>query len=111
MSVTLENVRLTGVAGREGPLFDGLSLHIGDNSRVGILGTKTSGTVPLLRLICGTEAPEDGIIRREGRISFTHSCARPHHSISFCPRTMAVTSDSNGKTTATSVWKPPICVK
>jgi len=86
VSVTLENVRLTGVAGRGGPLFDGLSLHIGDNSRVGILGTKTSGTGTLLRLICGTEAPEDGIIRREGRISWpipltsfimnTHTLAR-----------------------------------
>ena len=86
MSVTLEDIHLAGVAGQGAPLFDGLSLHIGDDNRVGILGTKTSGTGALLRLICGTQAPDDGFIKREGRISWpiplssfimnTHTLAR-----------------------------------
>ena len=71
MSVTLENIRLAA----PGPdakrlLFDGLSLHIGADSRVGILGTSRPGNGALLRLLCGTRVPEDGIARRDGRVSW-----------------------------------------
>lgn len=71
MSVTLENVCLAGThPDGKGLLFDGLSLHIAENSRVGILGTSKSGKTTLLRLICGTKTPDDGLIRRHGRISW-----------------------------------------
>lgn len=69
MSVTLDQVRMAGAAG-QAVLFDGLSLHIDDHSRVGILGTAKSGKSTLLRLICGTKSPEEGAVRREGRISW-----------------------------------------
>jgi capsular polysaccharide transport system ATP-binding protein len=86
VSVTLENVRVAGAAGQAMPLFDGLSLHVGDHSRVGILGTSKPGTTTLLRLICGTKAPDDGTVTRDGRVSWpiplasflvgTHTLAR-----------------------------------
>lgn len=69
MSVTLENVRLRG-PDAERPLLDGVSLHIGDVSRVGILGTSKPGISMVLRLICGTKTPDEGIIRRNGRVSW-----------------------------------------
>jgi len=71
MSVTLENIRFVG----PGPdakrvFFDGLSLHIGNDSRVGILGTSKAGNAAVLQLICGTKVPEDGIIRRDRSVSW-----------------------------------------
>lgn len=69
MSVRLENVRLAG-ADHQRPLFDGLSVHIPDNGRVGILGTSKPGNNALLRLICGSKIPEDGVITRDTRVSW-----------------------------------------
>lgn len=74
MSVTLENVRLAGPDGKR-PLFHGLSLHLGDASRVGILGTNKVENSMLLRLICGTKTPDGGIIKRDGRVSWPISLA------------------------------------
>jgi capsular polysaccharide transport system ATP-binding protein len=86
VSVTLENVRVAGAAGQTMPLFDGLSLHVGDRSRVGVLGTSKSGKTTLLRLICGTKAPDYGTVTRDVRVSWpiplssflvgTHTLAR-----------------------------------
>lgn len=71
MSVTLENIRMAGTnPDAESLLFDGLSLHIGNNSRVGILGTGKSGKTTLLRLMCGTKQPDEGSIKRDGRVSW-----------------------------------------
>ena len=71
MSIMLENIRLAGPARDANRLlFDGLSLHIGDDSRVGILGTSRPANSALLRLICGTKVPADGIVRRDGRVSW-----------------------------------------
>jgi capsular polysaccharide transport system ATP-binding protein len=68
LSIRLENIRLAGADQR--PLFDGLSVHIPDNARVGILGTSKPGNNALLRLICGSKVPEEGIIRRGARVSW-----------------------------------------
>ena len=71
MSVALEDIRLAGTnPDAKGPLFDGLSLRIGDQGRVGILGGSKSGKSTLLRLICGTKPPDDGRIKRNGRVSW-----------------------------------------
>lgn len=71
MSVALEDIRLAGTnPSAKAPLFDGLSLRIGDQSRVGILGGSKTGKSTLLRLICGTKRPDDGRIKRNGRVSW-----------------------------------------
>ena len=71
MSVTLKDIRVSATnPGPDGSLFDGLSLTIGNHSRVGILGTSKSGKSTLLRLICGTKMPDEGLIKRDGRISW-----------------------------------------
>jgi len=74
VSVTLKDIRMTGTYpdanGAKGLLFDGLSLRIGNHSRVGILGTRKSGKTTLLRLICGTKQSDDGLIKRDGRVSW-----------------------------------------
>ena len=69
MSVVLENVRMAGRPSQR-PLFDGLSLHVADRSRTGILGTSKSGKSTLLRLICGTKLPDDGLVKRDVRSSW-----------------------------------------
>jgi capsular polysaccharide transport system ATP-binding protein len=71
VSIALENIRLMAPGpDANRPLFDGLSLRIGADSRVGILGTSRPVNSALLRLICGTKVPEDGIVRRDGRVSW-----------------------------------------
>ena len=71
MSVTLQDIRMPGTnPDAEGLLFDGLSLHIGNHSRVGILGTSKSGKTTLLRLICGTKLADDGMVKRDCRVSW-----------------------------------------
>jgi capsular polysaccharide transport system ATP-binding protein len=87
VSIVIENVRVPGDSSRpKRPLFDGLSLEIDDHGRVGILGSRKSGKSTLLRLICGTKLPEQGVVRRNSRTSWpipfaaftvpTHSVAR-----------------------------------
>src|SRR5437762_10662926 len=71
VSILIENVCMPGdPSGSKRLLFDGLNLEIGDRGRVGILGSKTSGTSVLLRLICGTRLPEQGLVRRDSRVSW-----------------------------------------
>ena len=71
MSVVIENVGVAGkIPGANGPLFDCLSLRIDEGGRVGILGGPKSGKSTLLRLICGTELPEKGVVRRNSRVSW-----------------------------------------
>ena len=67
MSVALENV---GAAGQPSVLFEGLSLRVEDRSRVGVLSTGKPEMALLLRLICGTKEPDEGVIRRDGRVSW-----------------------------------------
>jgi capsular polysaccharide transport system ATP-binding protein len=84
VTVVIENVRMPGHTRR--PLFDDLSLEIGDGGKVGILGSRKSGKTTLLRLICGTKLPQRGVVRRNSRVSWpipltafmvgTHSVAR-----------------------------------
>ena len=71
MSVTLENVRLADPAAKGRKLlFDGLSLEVRDQGRVGILGAAKSGMGVVLRLLCGTTYPDAGRIRRNSRVSW-----------------------------------------
>ena len=70
MTVTLENIRLAGAAGQTMPLFDGLSLRVDNHSRIGVIGTAKSGKTTLLRLICGTKVPDEGIAKRDGSVSW-----------------------------------------
>lgn len=69
MSIVLHNVRVVGEAA-DRPLFDGLSLQIGDSSRVAVLGTSKPETGALLRLICGTKKPDEGVVESDVRASW-----------------------------------------
>ena len=71
MSIVIENVCMAAKhPGAKRPLFDGLSLRIDKGSRVGILGGPKSGKSTLLRLICGTQMSESGVVRRNSRVSW-----------------------------------------
>lgn len=70
MSIALENIRVAGARGQTTPLFDGLSLRVEDGSRIAVLGAAKSGKSTLLRLICGTKVPDEGMIKRNGRVSW-----------------------------------------
>jgi capsular polysaccharide transport system ATP-binding protein len=69
VSIVLDNVRVGGEAGDK-PLFEGLSLQIADKSRMGILGTSKPANATLLRLICRTKQPDEGIVRSDVRVSW-----------------------------------------
>jgi capsular polysaccharide transport system ATP-binding protein len=100
VTIVLEQVRVAGRAG-ERPLFDDLSLRISDRSRTGILGASKSGKSTLLRLICGTKLPDEGIVKRDGRVSWpiplssfmaaTHSVAR---NVRFIARLYGIEDDA-----------------
>jgi capsular polysaccharide transport system ATP-binding protein len=71
MNVRLENVtKFVTVHGRSIMLFDQLDLEIERTSRIGILALPKSGKTTLLRMICGTERPDSGRIRRDMTISW-----------------------------------------
>jgi len=49
------------------PLFDGLTFHLGDGDRVGLVGHNGSGKSTLLRLLTGELQPDGGrIVRQRG---------------------------------------------
>lgn len=109
MSLILENVRFVGPDAKC-PFFDGLSLAIADNSRIGVLGTNKPGNSALLRLICGTRLPEDGFVRRDIRVSWpiplstflvpAHSIAR---NVRFIARLYGIDDESFPRRVAESV--------
>jgi capsular polysaccharide transport system ATP-binding protein len=71
MSVRFQNVgKVVHRAGRAYELLNDTNLCIENDARVGILGGPKSGKTTLLRLICGTETPDTGIIKREGSVSW-----------------------------------------
>ncbi len=71
MSITLRNIRKKSTSrGQVFSLFDGLDLDIEKGARVGILGPAKSGKTTLLRLICGTETPDDGRVVGRMRASW-----------------------------------------
>jgi len=69
VSIVLEDVRIDGV-GAGPPVFDGLSLHIEDKTRIGILGANRATNTNLLRLICGTKRVDHGTARCDVRVSW-----------------------------------------
>jgi capsular polysaccharide transport system ATP-binding protein len=71
VSVVIENVRMpAGFPGAKRPLFDGLSMRMEEGSRVGVLGGRKSGKTTLLRLICGTVKPAEGLVRCSSSVSW-----------------------------------------
>ena len=86
MSILLENVGTRGkFPGAKRSLFDGLSLRIDEGGRIGILGGPKSGKSTLLRLICGTQIPENGAIRRDSSVSWPI----PHVAVFLKTQTLA----------------------
>ena len=70
MSVELRAVRKNSFGAQEGPLFDGLDISAESGAHVGILGAQKTGKSTLLRIICGTEPVDDGLIERTSRVSW-----------------------------------------
>jgi capsular polysaccharide transport system ATP-binding protein len=70
MSVELRAVRKNSFGAQEDPLFDGLDISAESGAHVGILGAQKTGKSTLLRMICGTEPVDDGLIERTSRVSW-----------------------------------------
>lgn len=70
MSVELRSVRKNSLRALEDPLFNGLDISAKSGAHVGILGAQKTGKSTLLRIICGTEPIDDGVIERTSRISW-----------------------------------------
>jgi capsular polysaccharide transport system ATP-binding protein len=51
-------------------VLDDASAVFPSGSNVGVLGANGAGKSTLIRLLAGTEMPDRGIIRRDGRVSF-----------------------------------------
>lgn len=70
--ITFENVRKTypQKGGTRTVILDDLSMIFPEGRNIGILGRNGAGKSTLMRLISGAELPDQGRIRREGRISW-----------------------------------------
>lgn len=51
-------------------VLDGVSAEFPDGCNVGVLGANGAGKSTLIRLLAGSEMPDRGRIRRDGRVSF-----------------------------------------
>ena len=56
--------------GRPQVVLDAVDAAFADGYNFGILGTNGAGKSTLVRMLAGTEMPDRGRIRREGRVSF-----------------------------------------
>ncbi|WP_062226307.1 ABC transporter ATP-binding protein [Aureimonas frigidaquae] len=70
--ITFENVRKTypQKGGARTVILEDLSMVFPQGRNIGILGRNGAGKSTLMRLISGAELPDQGRIRREGRISW-----------------------------------------
>ena len=57
-------------AGRRQTVLDAVSAEFPDGYNVGVLGANGAGKSTLIRLLAGSEKPDRGRIRRDGRVSF-----------------------------------------
>lgn len=87
MSVELRAVRKNSLGAPEDPLFDGLNISAESGAHIGILGAQKTGKSTLLRMICGTEPVDDGIVERMSRVSW------PIPLNSFLARTASVAAN------------------
>ncbi len=87
MSVELRAVRKNSFGALEDPLFDGLDISVASGAHVGILGAQKTGKSTLLRMICGTEPVDDGLVERTSRVSW------PIPLNSFLNRTSSVATN------------------
>lgn len=78
--IRLENVTKTYRA-RDGRkvILDRVSLDFAGGYNLGIFGANGAGKSTLIRLLAGSEMPDSGVIRREGRVSFPLGFAGTFH--------------------------------
>lgn len=71
MSIRFHKVRKSAAhAGASRPLLDGLDFFADRGMRVGVLGGAKAGKTTMLRLMCGTDFAESGVIERSNSISW-----------------------------------------
>jgi ATP-binding cassette subfamily F protein uup len=73
--VNLENV---SKAYATTTVFDGISLGVGRDERIGVVGRNGDGKSTLLNLILGTETPDGGRVTRTSGITIAHVDQRGH---------------------------------
>lgn len=100
MRAQLKNVRLTYDEGLTWAL-DGITLSIASGERLCVLGANGSGKSTLAQVLCGLEAPDEGIVELMGEVVFDgkephaerYRCARQHMGLVFQnPEDQIVTS-------------------
>ena len=73
-------------------LLDGISFHVSENDKIGLVGKNGAGKSTLLKLICGEQQPTSGRIDRPGelRIGYLPQIMAHHKGRSVLDETMTV---------------------
>ena len=66
--------------GKRRIVLDDISYTFKDGENMGILGLNGTGKSTLMRIICGTEAPDSGTVTRTGRVSWPIGFAGGFHA-------------------------------
>lgn len=71
MSIRLTDVHAsTTVRGVKVPVLKGTSLEVPDGARIAVLGAPKSGKTTLMRVVCGTLAVDQGVVKRTSTTSW-----------------------------------------
>ena len=61
-------------------LITDATLYIGDHDRIGVVGVNGTGKSTLLKLLCGMEEPDDGVIMRRSGLRVSYLPQMPDYS-------------------------------
>ena len=73
-------------------LLDGISFHISDNDKIGLVGKNGAGKSTILKMICGLQSPTSGRIDMPSdiRIGYLPQIMEHHKGLSVLQETMSV---------------------
>ena len=73
-------------------LLDGISFHISDNDKIGLVGKNGAGKSTILKMICGQQSPTSGRIDMPSdiRIGYLPQIMEHHKGLSVLQETMSV---------------------
>ena len=73
-------------------LLDGISFHIGDSDKIGLVGKNGAGKSTLMKLITGEEAPSSGCVEKPSglRIGYLPQSMQHHRGVSVIEEVLSV---------------------